>query len=239
MSEMHVLTIDLGTSGPKATVVSESGAVVGSARGHIATLWSDHGGAEQDPEAVWDSTLTSVKAALADAAVPPNSIAAVVVSSQFSSIIPVRSDGSTVGNMVLWLDQRGRPGALRKLEGYPTLGDSPPALLRWLKVHGLPPIDGAMSLNHARYLKFAEPRVYQAADYLLEPVDFLTMRFCGRATASQCTAFMMLLTDNRTLGATDWSQELIEASLIERSKLPEFVPVGSSVGSSVLATSGF
>ena len=227
---MHVLTIDLGTSGPKAAVVSDEGVVVGSARASVRTVFSDDGGAEQDPDAVWEATLDAASHALAAADVDPGSFLAIAASAQYSSVVPVRADGTPTGNMLVWMDQRGAPKRLRHLDGFPRLGDSPVALLRWLRIHGIPPIEAGMSLNHMRWLRFARPDVYRRADSFVEPVDYLTARFTGRVTANQCSAFMMLLTDNRTVGTTDWHPRLVAQSRIDPDKLPELVPVGSEVG---------
>ncbi|CAN5491589.1 FGGY-family carbohydrate kinase [soil metagenome] len=229
-TDRHVLTIDLGTSGPKAAVVSAAGVIVGSARAAVRTELGPDGAAEQDPDAVWAATLQSAQSALADAGADPASFVAVAASAQYSSIVPVDADGSAVGNMVLWIDQRGAPKRLKRLDGYPRRADSPAALLRWLRVHGLPPIDAAMSLNHMRWLRYARPSQYEQTEAFLEPVDYLTARFTGRLTANQCSAYMMLLTDNRALGATMWDPRLVAQSLIDPEKLPELVPVGNEVG---------
>ena len=59
--------------------------------------------------------------------------------------------------MLLWIDQRGTPKRLKRIDGYPRRADSPAAMLRWLQIHGLPPIDAAMSLNHMRWIRYARP----------------------------------------------------------------------------------
>ena len=230
MTERHVLTIDLGTSGPKAAVVSDAGAVVGSARASVRTVFTDDGGAEQDPEEVWRATVESATGALADAAVAPDAVVAVAVSSQYSSIVPVAADGSPTGNMLLWMDHRGASKRLKRLAGYPKRADSPADLLRWWRLHGLPPVGGGLSLTHMRWVRFARPEQYARTDVFLEPVDYLTLRLTGRATANQCSAYMELMVDNRTVGATDWEPSLVAQSLVDPDKLPELVPVGSEVG---------
>lgn len=229
-ADRHILTVDLGTSGPKAAVVTTGGRVVGSARASVRTLLRERGGAEQEPDEVWRATVASAGDALRDAGADPTSFLAVVASSQYSSIIPVDADGAAVADMVLWLDQRGAPKRLKRIDGYPRRSDPPAAMLRWLQIHGLPPIDAAMSLNHMRWFRYARPDVYERTHAFLEPVDYLTSRMTGRITANQCSAFMMLLTDNRTLGTTTWDPTLVGQSLIDPAKLPELVPVGSEVG---------
>lgn len=230
MTERHVLAIDLGTSGPKAAIVSESGRIVGSAQARVAIRSTPDGGVEQDPEEIWRASVASAIGALRAAQVPPGDVVAVIASSQYSSIVPVDDQGQALADMVLWMDQRGAPKRLARLPGYPQRRDSSLAKLRWLRVHGLAPVDGGISLTHMRWLRYARPDVYARTAAFLEPMDYLTLRFCGRATANQCSAFMMLLTDNRRLGTVDWDPGLVAASLIDADKLPELVPVGAEVG---------
>ena len=229
MTEPHVLTIDLGTSGPKAAVVSRTGRIAGSAQARLALRFTDDGGVEQDPEEVWSTCLDSATRALAASGIDAGDVVAVVPSSQYSSIVPVDAGGRPLADMVLWMDGRGAAKKLARLPGGPPR-DSPAALLHWVRVHGLAPLGGGMSLTHMRWFRFARPEVYDRTAAFLEPMDYLALRLTGRATANQSTAYMMLLTDNRTLGATDWDEGLLARSHIDRDRLPELVAAGSEVG---------
>lgn len=228
MSHQHILTIDLGTSGPKAAVVSDDGSLVGAARASVRTDFGPAGQAEQDAELVWRATLTAARDALA-AAGTPSSIVAVVASAQYSSIVPVRQDCTPVAPMITWMDQRASPRRLKRLPGYPRLGNASPALIRSLRVHGLAPLESGMSLNHMRWFRFARPALYEQTASFLEPVDYLTARLTGRATANQCSSFMQMLADNRNVPSSGWHHELVKATMVDADKLPEWVPVGSVV----------
>ncbi|MCI0670361.1 MAG: FGGY-family carbohydrate kinase [Myxococcaceae bacterium] len=228
--ERVVLTIDLGTSGPKAAVVNAAGEVLGSARGALRTLFGADGSAEQDPEQVWATTLASCREALATSRVQPRQVAAIVPSSQYSSVIPVDAQCRPVMNMITWMDQRGAPGRLEKEPGVRRPSDSLLALAQWLRIHGLAPIEGGISLTHMRWLRSCRPELYERTAWFFEPMDFLAFRFTGRATANPCSAYMWLLTDNRSLATTRWHPQLVAQSGISADKLPELVPVGSEVG---------
>ncbi|MCP4959026.1 MAG: carbohydrate kinase [Actinomycetia bacterium] len=230
MSTPHVVAIDLGTSGPKVAVVDPDGHPAGTARAHVDTLHLPGGGVEQDPEQVWGAVVEATTAALAASGVARDDVVAVVCASQYSSIVPVDREGRPTANMIIWQDHRGASSSLKRLPGTPRVIDSPVNLARWLRLHGLPPISGGISLTHMRYLKYGRPDVYDRTAYLLEPMDFLTMRLTGRATANQATAFMSLMVDNRTLKAGDYADELVKMSLIDRDKLPELVPMNEIVG---------
>ncbi|MEZ5282654.1 MAG: FGGY-family carbohydrate kinase [Acidimicrobiales bacterium] len=229
MSNPHVVAIDLGTSGPKVAVVTPQGQPVGTARTHVDTIRSGDA-VEQDPQQIWAAVVDATRQAVAASGVNPEQIVAVICTSQYSSIVPVDANGNALADMILWQDHRGATANLKQLPGTPRIVDSPIHLAQWLRLHGLPPIAGGISLTHMRYLKYARPDVYDRTAYLLEPMDFLTMRLTGRATANQATAFMSLMVDNRTLDATDYSDDLVEASLIDRAKLPELVAMNDIVG---------
>jgi xylulokinase len=225
-----VLAIDLGTSGCKAAVVSLAGTVVGSGRVPIETLHLPDGGAEQDPESVWDAVKLACRTALNAAGVPSAEVRAVICASQYSSVVPVDAAGRPTMNMVLWLDKRGATSRLRRLPSFPRRADTPLQMLDWLRIHGLPPVAGGISLTHLRFIKYARPEVYERTAKFLEPTDFVTLRLTGRATANQCSAFMFLLTDNRRLGVTDYDATLLRHSQVDRDKLPELVPLDAIVG---------
>ncbi|HEX7373917.1 MAG TPA: FGGY-family carbohydrate kinase [Steroidobacteraceae bacterium] len=225
-----VLAIDVGTSGPKAAIVSLQGGLLATARAHVETIFLPDDGAEQDADALWNAVKQACGSALRASGVAASDVLAVICSSQYSSIVPVDARGRPTMNMVLWLDKRGSRERLRRIAGYPRRTDSPWQMLRWLRVHGLPPVDGGMSLTHMRWIRHARPDAYARTASFLEPMDYVTMRFTGRATANQCTAFMSLMTDNRRLNVTGYDAALLAQSGIDADKLPPLVPLDSIVG---------
>ena len=69
----------------------------------------------------------------------------------------------------------------------------------------------------------------RAAAYL-EPMDYLNARFTGCIAATANSAMPLALTDNRRLGATVWSDELIERAGVDASSLARSSPVASGAG---------
>jgi xylulokinase len=76
----YVLAIDVGTSGPKAAVVSLQGRIVATARAHVDTIFLPENGAEQDPEALWDAVKQACVAALRGSGVAARDVLAVITS---------------------------------------------------------------------------------------------------------------------------------------------------------------
>lgn len=225
MTEIAALAIDLGTSGVKAAVVNRAGRMLGHGRCPLPVGRLPDGGAEQDARAVWEGVKSAMRQALAGPEVVHDQVAAVLCSSQYSSVVPVDAHGDAVGDLILWMDTRG---ALYNLGIY---GEYPDAVLRWLDVHGCPPTpSGNDSLAHMLWVKHERPDIYARTHAFLEPMDFVNAQLTGRVAANQCSTFMMLLTDNRAPDAAAYDAELVRFSGIDREKLPELLPLDAAVG---------
>lgn len=222
---MYVLSVDLGTSGPKVSLVGVDGALVASAVGTVETRLLPDGGAEQDGEAIWEVVLAAVADVLRRAAVPAARIAALTCSSHYFSVVPVDRELRPTMNLILWMDRRGAPHARR------LYAEQPDAFATWVERHGMVPLPtGNDSLSHMLYVRDERPEVYARTATFLEPADFLVARFSGTPCATLCGAFPLLLTDNRDLAAGQYDAELLRLAGIDADKLPALIPIGAPAG---------
>ena len=220
-----VLAIDLGTSGVRVALVDAAGRALGAATEALSMQLSPGGGAEEDPEEIWRALGRSIERAQAQAPQARERVGSILCGSQYSSLVPVDARGHPLGPLVLYLDTRA--AALSR-----DLTRRRPELWKlWLERHGMPsPGGGSDSLAHWLWFQTQRPDIHARARAYLEPMDYVTARLCGRVTANVCTLFPLLLTDNRRGHAGGWCEELIEASGIDRSKLPELVAPDEVVG---------
>ena len=226
---MPILAIDLGTTNIKAAVVECDGSLLGTGRRTVATLHTPDDGAEQDAELVWKAVLGAAEDAL-DALPDRSVVRGIACASQYSSIVPVGVDARPVGNVVLWMDKRGGLDSIARLPGGKGMKPNPFQMLRWLQIHGIPPLpSGADSLAHMRWVKLARPDVYERTAAFLEPMDYITARLSGRLVTNMCSSFMFLLTDNRK-SRSGYHPKLMKWSGLDPGKLPEIVPVDEPVG---------
>lgn len=229
MSSKFIVSIDQGTTNAKAALVGLDGTLKAVASHPIPLIRVEDGGVEQDPDVIWNAIKIIVAKVVCDSAVPKDDIIGLITTTQYSSIVPVDAEGNPTHNMITHMDARAIKYKLKKLDGYKT--DSPLAQFKWLRRAGLPPLDtGQDSLSHMRLIKYRFPEAYARTKSFLEPSDYLTLRFTGRATANQCTALMMLGMNNNTIGGTEWDSTLLKLSGIDADKWPELVPVNSIVG---------
>jgi xylulokinase len=80
------------------------------------------------------------------------------------------------------------------------------------------------------YLQHGEPEVARRARWFLEPVDYLSMRWCGRAAASPASMTAAWLTDNRSPHLSECDRRLVTVSGVDAAKLPPLLPTASVIG---------
>ena len=219
----HALGIDVGTTNAKVALVDHDGRLLAAASAPIPMRRTGQV-AEQDPEELWSAVLDATRRVVAAAPHAAADVHAIGVCSQYSSIVPVGSDGRPVADLVLYLDQRGTPHSWAILERHAD------AFELWLDRHGVPPVGGGLSLGHILHFMHDRPEVHAATAAYLEPMDFVNLRLTGRVAATQCTMFTSQVCDNRSLGVTAYDAALVARAGLDPATLPELVELDGVVG---------
>jgi xylulokinase len=224
------LSIDLGTGGPKIGLVTFEGELLAHEVHHVRTEFTDDGGATQDANEWWELICNATTRLLADPAVDPKLVRAVAVTGQFASTVPVDEQGIPTGPCLTWLDTRGGPHSRRAVGGL-VQGYRARAIAQFIrKTGGAPSTAGADPIGHMLYLTREQPELCARTRWFMEPVDYLTMRFCGIASATHASRLAMWLTDNRRLERREYDPALLRLVGLSADKLPPLVSVGSSLG---------
>ncbi len=230
--DKYILTIDLGTSGPKVALISIHGHVVGSEFKDTPIILLPGGGAEQDPEGWWNAIMTACKKLLAKNIVGTDKIIAVSVTTQWSGTVAVDQGGKHMMNAIIWMDSRGAEtikdimqGPV-KIEGYPLV-----KLLTWLKLSGGGPShSGKDAICHILWIKKNNPDLYRKTYKFLEPKDYINLRFTGKFAATYDSILLHWVTDNRDPSRIVYSDRLINMVGIDRSKLPDLIQATDILG---------
>lgn len=230
--DRHILAIDLGTSALKVALVSLAGQVIAAEQEACEVQLLPGGGAEQDPAGWWDLIGAASSRLTARRAVPPESIAAVCCTAQWSGTVPTASDGSPVRNAIIWMDSRGADYA-RSITSGPVRvrGYDVAKLLRWIAMTaGLPAGSGKDPVAHIGWLRQAEPDAYQRTHLFLEPKDWLNLQLTGRAAASYDSIALHWVTDNRHPARIGYHPELLRLAGLDRRKLPDLMAATDILG---------
>ncbi|MBS1848285.1 MAG: FGGY-family carbohydrate kinase [Actinobacteria bacterium] len=228
--DAYALAIDLGTGGPKVGIVSYAGDLVRHEFSPVETRHLDGGGAVQDADDWWRAITTMITELVASGTVPTSAITAVSITGQYASTVPVDATGAPVGDAVLWMDTRGGPYARKRFGGH-AAGYDARTIATWIRrTGGAPALSGADPIGQRLALQAREPAVTKAARWMLEPIDQLTMRFTGVASASPASMAVAWLIDTRQPGTFTFDPDLVRRSGVDPRQLPPLGPTNRFIG---------
>jgi D-ribulokinase len=176
--------IDVGTSSARAGIFDENGTLLATAR-HPITVWHEAGSvAEQSSTEIWAACATSVRAAMAEAALPASAVKGVgfdatcslVVIDAAGNPLTVSSSGDPPRNVIVWMDHRAMAEAR-------WVNETQDDVLRY--VGGS--ISPEMQIPKLLWLKRHRPPTYQSAGHFFDLADYLSFRATGSTARSMCT----------------------------------------------------
>lgn len=219
----YILAIDLGTSGPKVTLVTVEGEVIAYERESTELYLLPGGGAEQDP-ADWVAAIRrAARRLLARQPDWAKSIVAIGCTSQWAGTVAVDQQGRPLMNALIWMDARGAPFVEEVCRGpLKVSGYGVDRLLTWLRLSGgVPGLSGKDPIAHILYIKEEHPEVYRQAYKFLEPLDYVNMYLTGQFAASFHSITVHWLTDNRDIERVCYDPRLLKMTTVDQDKLPD------------------
>jgi xylulokinase len=201
------LGIDLGTSGVKVVLITESGAVIGEASAPLTLtqphpLWS-----EQDPEAWWHAVISAVTEL--GSRHPLERVAGVGLSGQMHGAVLLDANDRVLRPAILWNDGRAgaacieleqREPASRKITGNLAMpGFTAPKLI-WVAQH--------------------EPDIFARTARVLLPKDWIRLRLTGEAVSEPSDAAGTLWLD---VEQRCWSPAMLAATGLGGRHMPRLV----------------
>ena len=217
-----ILAIDHGTSGIKAAIVSVTGQVLDYEFEGTPIHFLPGGGAEQDPADWWKALLAAAGRLLAREAAPRSRIAAISVSSTFSTTVAVDRDGNPLMNAITWMDSRGAPLVKQIVSGFPSIeGYGLRMLLKWIpRTGGGPTLSGKDDIAHVLLIQHEFPDVYDRTRMFLPSKDYLNLRLTGKFASSYDAMQLFWVSDIRDVNRIRYDPELIAILGIDPEKLP-------------------
>ena len=214
----HVLALDHGTTGCKVALISIHGEVKDFAFEPTPVIFLPGGGAEQDPEQWWRAFVTASQKIFSRTSVPLESIAAIAVSSTFSSTLAVDMNGKALMNCLTWLDSRGAQYVKDIVSGFPNImGYGVGKLLKWINLtSGIPALSGKDDIAHLLLVKHAFPEVYEKTYKFLGSKDYFNQRLTGNFAASYDSISLFWVTDIRDIHHVHYEDALIRMAQVDK-----------------------
>src|SRR5277367_2536081 len=110
----QILVIDQGTTSTRAIVFGANAEPVVIAREEFPQIFPQPGFVEHDPEDIWRSTLSTVRAALGKAELGAGGIVGIGIANQReTTLVWNRATGRPLDNAIVWQDRRTAPFCAR------------------------------------------------------------------------------------------------------------------------------
>jgi xylulokinase len=219
MAELLV-GIDVGTSGVKTAVFDAAGRLLGSARASHEVDRPRPGWAQSDPEGWWRGIVRSLAAALAEAHVRGDDVAAVGVGVLFPCIVPLDGRGRALHPAILYSDQR----SLAQVDFI----SERMSREHYESIIGNSLVPGTCAATSVLYLRDEQPEAYASARVLGFANTFVTGRLTGVFAADPTHAGLSGLADIRD--PWRWSNEVCEALGLDPACLPRIAGSADVIG---------
>jgi D-ribulokinase len=176
--------VDVGTSSARAGVFDEAGRLLATARNPI-TVWHEAGSVvEQSSSEIWAACAASVRAAMAEAAIPPSAVkglgfdatCSLVVLNAAGEPLTVSVSGDNRRNVVVWMDHRALAEAR-------FVNETEDNVLRYVGGSVSP----EMEIPKLLWLKRHLPSTFRTAGHFFDLSDYLSFRASGSTARSICT----------------------------------------------------
>ncbi|TQN31326.1 glycerol kinase [Haloactinospora alba] len=219
---MSVLTIDAGTTGVTALIVSENGTVLARGYHEFGQHYPQTGWVEHVPEEIWQATLAACQEALDATGTTPTCVG--ITNQRETAVLWNRARGNSPRRAIVWQDRR-TAGICTELrdEGHES---------RVTDVTGLR-LDPYFTATKLTWVKRNDRRAWsgvESGDVVVGTVDsYIVSRLTNgaRHVTDASNASRTLLYDIRT---RQWSPEMCELFGVPASALPEVVPSYGRVG---------
>lgn len=205
----YILAHDLGTSGNKATLFSESGQLIKSeVQGYPAHYFNDTW-VEQDANDWWEAVCKTSKRLITSSGIDPSQIGAVSFSGQMMGCLCVDRKGHPLRPSIIWADQRAQKQAAQ-------IGEH---ISQWDFYHIVGHRNTASyGVQKLMWIKEHEPEIYEQTYKVLNAKDYIVFKLTGEFFTEPSDANSMACFD---LEKCKWSEELIEYAGIDGDKLPQ------------------
>jgi xylulokinase len=214
-----LLGLDVGTTSVKAGLFDAGGARLATAGVEYRLDYPGPDRAQLDAETYWRASQAAVREVMAAAGAGRDDVAAISISSQGETVVPVDGSGNPLAPALIWLDNRALAEA-REIGD--ALGEA-----RIYDVTGVPSVGPTWSACKILWWRRHEPAVFAEASRFLLVEDFLLHRLTGRFVTEGGVHCTSLLLDIR---ANDWWDEMLDVVGIDPARLPDLVRPGDAVG---------
>jgi len=211
-----VIGMDTSTTATKAVAWKRDGTLAGIGRSPIPLASPASNRYEQDPEDWWRSACEALGSLFEEVA--PARVAALAISNQRETFVPLTSQGVPARPAIVWLDQR----CDQEVEWLASRVGAE----RIHRISGKPP-DMAPGAYRIAWMLRREEQLFRATRMFADVHSYLVWRLTGAFRTSWASADPLGLLDMQKKA---WSEEIMDALELSSERLPELAAPASVVG---------
>ena len=222
MSEKYFLSIDNGTQSVRAIVFDGQGQLIAKSKIEIEPYFSEHKGwAEQHADYFWNSLCKACQELWPQLPIPKKSIAAVSVTTQRATVVPMGINNQPLRPAISWLDQR-------KVETKPKLKKLESAIMSLIRARPL--VDLMHAEAEANWIEQNEPDIWKQVHKFLLLSGYHNYKLTGQYNDAIASTVGFVPFEYKTqewASKKDWKWR---AMPIQPEMLPEVFAAGSVLG---------
>jgi len=229
---VYVIAYDVGTTGIKTCIfaIADSIQLVASAVEGYNLFIEENGGAEQDPDEIWNAMCLTTKKVIQSSGISPGKIEGISFCSQMQGLVLVDKDGNPVRRFMSYMDQRANREIKEGIaHGIQISGVN--IFKLWQSIH----ITGAVAASvkdpvwKYNWVKRSEPEIYNRIYKWLDVKEYLILKCTDKFVMTKDSAFGTMLYDIRK-GKNCFSPEMCEMLGVNRRHMPRIVNGTDMVG---------
>jgi xylulokinase len=214
-----LIGLDLGTTALKCAAYTEDGSLLASSTKEYGLLTPTANVVEVHPFTYWNEFSSAIHDLLAEPGVDTAQIAAIGISAQGETLIPVHANGTPTRNAIVWLDGR----AIEESDELADRFDEK----QFYEVTGQPSMLPTWPAAKILWLARREANLFDQTARFLLIEDYFLWRLTGEYVSEGSLLTSTCYWDFRT---KLWWPEMLEALGIDQSRLPAIVEPGVAVG---------
>jgi xylulokinase len=216
MKKDLVMGIDCSTTASKVLVWDAQGNAVAEGRGTIPLRMPRPTWHEQPADSWWTATVQALRAAITQ--IDARRLAALCITHQRETFVPVDENGQPLRDAILWMDERCR-ALLPEID----------RLCNRDTIHQLTgkPLAGNLSIGKIFWLKQNEPAIFARTFKFLDVHSFLVHKLTGHYRTGWGCVDPTGLFDSQN---QCWSEQLVRAIGLRMDQLPDVFPTGEIIG---------
>jgi sugar (pentulose or hexulose) kinase len=214
-----LIGIDLGTTAIKVAAYERDGSLVASATREYVLLTPAADVVEVHPSTYWSEFSSALQELLGRPGVSADRVAALGISAQGETLLPLRADGAPTRNAIVWLDGRAIDEAAELAGRFDTR--------QFYEITGQPSMLPTWPAAKILWLARHEARIFEQTARFLLIEDYFLWRLTGEYVSEGSLLTSTCYWDFRT---KLWWPEMLEAIGIDEARLPAIVEPGTAVG---------